>query len=86
VPGSAPDLGASSAAQQAQLSLGDSQQVFGRPSEWAPKDGNGEEEDDLEAGMSNLGTQHLQSVMLPGQVRHEGQQQVLGRLSKMLGS
>ncbi len=57
VPGSAPDLDSASAAQQAQLSLGDSQQVFGRPSGWASKADEPDDADDadLEAGAANLG-------------------------------
>ena len=54
VPGSAPDLGAKSPVQVTQLSLGDSQQVFGRPSEWARKLEDADD-DDLEAGLSGLG-------------------------------
>jgi hypothetical protein len=60
VPGSAPDLDSASAAQQAQLSLGDSQQVFGRPSGWASKADAPDEPDDedLEPGAANLGGSH----------------------------
>ena len=54
VPGSAPDLGEKSPVQVTQLSLGDSQQVFGRPSEWARKLEDAEDED-LETGLSGLG-------------------------------
>ena len=54
VPGSAPDLGEKSPVQVTQLSLGDSQQVFGRPSEWARKLEDADDED-LETGLSGLG-------------------------------
>ena len=58
VPGSAPDLGTKSPVQVTQLSLGDSQQVFGRPSEWARKLEAADDED-LETGLSGLGAQRV---------------------------